>query len=153
MILRYRWLKILGIFAIVIVAFISIKTVYRATTFKPQSIFEVPFRQRSLSKFDEDVRVTVAVLSAQESRKIFGVNLAGKGIARLGKSREPWWHHTLLAVVLRTWPGLFLTPRKRLCISFQIDPFDKPQIRWTIQSFEFQEPDRTACRCFRFPIC
>ena len=80
MILRYRWLKILGIFAIVIVAFISIKTVYRATTFKPQSIFEVPFRQRSLSKFDEDVRVTVAVLSAQESRKIFGVNLAGKGI-------------------------------------------------------------------------
>jgi hypothetical protein len=78
--LRYRWLKILGILAIVIVAFIAIKTVYRTTTFKPQSIFEVPFRDRLHSKFDEDVRVTVAVLSAKESRQVFGVNLAGKGI-------------------------------------------------------------------------
>jgi hypothetical protein len=68
--LRYRWLKILGILAIVIVAFIAIKTVYRTTTFKPQSIFEVPFRERSHSKFD----------SAKESRQVFGVNLAGKGI-------------------------------------------------------------------------
>jgi hypothetical protein len=80
MMLRYRWLKILGLFAIVIVAFISIKAVYRTTTFKPQSIFEVPFRERSHSKFDKDVRVTVAVLSAKESRQVFGVNLAGKGI-------------------------------------------------------------------------
>jgi hypothetical protein len=80
MMMRYRWLKILGIFAIVIVAFISIKAVYRAITFKPEPFFGVPFRERSLSKFDEDVRVTVAVLSAKESRQIFGVNLAGKGI-------------------------------------------------------------------------
>ena len=78
--MRYRWLKILGILAIVIVAFIAIKTVYRTTTFKPQSIFEVPFRERLHSKFDEDVRVTVAVLSAKESRQVFGVNLAGRGI-------------------------------------------------------------------------
>ncbi len=78
--LRYRWLKILGIFATVIIAFIAIKAVYKSATFKPESIFEVPFRERLQSKFDDDVRVTVAVLSAKESRKIFGVNLAGKGI-------------------------------------------------------------------------
>ena len=78
--LRYRWLKILGILAIVIIAFIAIKAVYKSATFKPQSFLEVPFRERSHSKFDKDVRITVAVLSANESRKIFGVNLAGKGI-------------------------------------------------------------------------
>ena len=78
--LRYRWLKILGILAIVIIAFIAIKAVYKSATFKPQSFLEVPFRERSHSKFDKDVRITVAVLSAKESRKIFGVNLAGKGI-------------------------------------------------------------------------
>jgi len=80
MMLRYRWLKILGLFAIVIVEFISIKAVYSATTFKPQSIFEVHFNERAQSKSDDDVRVTVAVLSAKESRQIFGVNLARKGI-------------------------------------------------------------------------
>jgi hypothetical protein len=80
MMLRYRWLKLLGILAIVIIAFIAIKAVYKSATFKPQSFLDVLFRDRSHSKFDEDVRVTVAVLSAKESRKIFGVNLAGKGI-------------------------------------------------------------------------
>ena len=38
------------------------------------------FAKDRISKFDKDVRVTVAVLSAKESRQIFGVNLAGKGI-------------------------------------------------------------------------
>jgi hypothetical protein len=94
--LRYRWLKILGIFATVVIAFIAIKAVYRATTFKPQSIFEVPFRERSHSKFDEDVRVTAAVLSAKESRQVFGVNLAGKGIQPVWVKIEnhdttPYW--------------------------------------------------------------
>lgn len=78
--MHHRWLKILIISTIVIIAFIAIKAVHRSTTFKPQSIFEVPFKKRAQSKFDEDVRVTVAVLSAEESQQIFGLNLAGKGI-------------------------------------------------------------------------
>jgi hypothetical protein len=96
MTLRYRWLKILILLAIVIIAFIAIKAVYRSTTFKPQPIFEVPFRERSQSKFDDDVRVTVAVLSAAESRQVFGVNLAGKGIQAVWVKVEnhdttPYW--------------------------------------------------------------
>jgi hypothetical protein len=47
---------------------------------KPRSISDVPFRQRSHSKIDAEVKVTVAVLSAEESRQLFGVNLAGQGI-------------------------------------------------------------------------
>ena len=94
--MRYRWLKIIIIAAIVIIAFIVIKAVYNSATFKPQPFFGVPFRERSLSKFDEDVRVTVSVLSAKESRQILGVNLAGEGIQAVWVRVEnhdttPYW--------------------------------------------------------------
>ena len=47
---------------------------------KPRPSFDVPFRERAQSKVDGEVKVTVAVLSAEESRQLFGVNLAGKDI-------------------------------------------------------------------------
>ena len=47
---------------------------------KPRPIHDIPFMERSQSKVDGEVRVTVAVLSAEESRQLFGVNLAGKNI-------------------------------------------------------------------------
>mgnify|MGYP001547717921 FL=1 len=47
---------------------------------KPRPFFDVPFQERSQSKIDGEVKVTVAVLSAEESRQLFGVNLAGQGI-------------------------------------------------------------------------
>jgi hypothetical protein len=51
-------------------------TVYQ----KPHPIHDAPFMERSQSKVDGEVRVTVAVLSAEESRQLFGVNLAGQDI-------------------------------------------------------------------------
>jgi hypothetical protein len=47
---------------------------------KPRPIHDVPFMERSQSKVDGEVRVTVAVLGAEESRQLFGVNLAGQDI-------------------------------------------------------------------------
>jgi len=73
--MRHRYLLLLQ------VAFLSIMVVYGCTIYqKPRPSFDVPFRERSQSKVDGDVRVTVAVLSAEESRQLFGVNLAGKDI-------------------------------------------------------------------------
>ena len=51
-----------------------------AGIYHPGSIHDVGFRERAQSKHDEDVRVTVAVLSAEESKELFGVALARKGI-------------------------------------------------------------------------
>jgi len=63
------------------VAFLSIMVVYGCTIYqKPRPIHDVPFMERAQSKVDGDVRVTVAVLSAEESRQLFGVNLAGQDI-------------------------------------------------------------------------
>ena len=62
-------------------AFLSIIFFYGCTIYqKPRPFFEVPFRDRAQSKVDGEVKVTVAVLSAEESRQLFGVNLAGKDI-------------------------------------------------------------------------
>ena len=51
-----------------------------AATYSPGSIHEVGFQERAQSKYDEDVQVTVAVLSAEESKELCGVDLASKNI-------------------------------------------------------------------------
>ena len=82
-------------FLIIIV--LSVICVSGCATFeKPQPIFDVPFLERSQSKVDGDVKVTVAVPSAEESKQLFGVNLAGKGIqpvwARVQNvDTSPYW--------------------------------------------------------------
>ncbi len=67
-------------------------TVYQ----KPRPIHDVPFMERSQSKIDGDVRVTVAVLGAEESRQLFGVNLAGQDI-------QPVWVRVQNAVTVGYW--------------------------------------------------
>ncbi|UCG11255.1 MAG: LssY C-terminal domain-containing protein [Deltaproteobacteria bacterium] len=49
-------------------------------TFKPRPIDEVRFRARAQTKSDGKVRVTVAVLSAEETKEVFDLDLYRKGI-------------------------------------------------------------------------
>ena len=86
--LRLRWLT----FALIpTIAFYGC-TIYQ----KPRLIHDVPFLERSQSKVDGEVRVTVAVLSAEESRQLFGVNLAGNGI-------QPVWVRVQNADTIPYW--------------------------------------------------
>ena len=68
----------LGRFMIIILSIVVVGgcTIYQ----KPRPLHDVPFLERVQSKIDGEVRVTVAVLSAEESRRLFGVNLAGENI-------------------------------------------------------------------------
>jgi hypothetical protein len=64
--------------------------------FEPGSIDEVGFVERAETKGDEDVRVSVSVLSAEESKQLFGVDLAEKGIQPVwikveNRDDEPYW--------------------------------------------------------------
>lgn len=70
--------------------------------YRPIPMSEVPFKERAQTKTDGNVRVTVAVLCAKESRKVFGVDLGGKGIQSVWVKIEnndniPYWFppHTL----------------------------------------------------------
>ncbi len=69
---RLRWLIHIVVFSLVLCGCASYQ--------KPLPVHDVPFMERSQSKIDGEVRVTVAVLSAEESRQLFGVDLAGKNI-------------------------------------------------------------------------
>jgi hypothetical protein len=77
--MKYRCLHL------VFAALISTIAGYGCTIYqKPRPIFAIPFQERSQSKIDGEVRVTVAILSAEESRQLFGVNLASHGIQPYG---------------------------------------------------------------------
>ena len=64
--------------------------------FKPASIHEIRFRERAQSQSDGDIRVSVAVLSTEESKELFGVDLADNGIQAVWLKVEnydnaPYW--------------------------------------------------------------
>jgi hypothetical protein len=49
-------------------------------TFNPQPLTEVPFRERAVSQTENNVRVSAAVLGAEETEVVFGLPLYKKGI-------------------------------------------------------------------------
>jgi hypothetical protein len=80
-----------------IIAMTTLMVTFGCTIYqKPKPFFDVPFRERSHSKIDGEVKVTVAVLSAEESRQLFGVNLAGQGI-------QPVWIRVQNADTIPYW--------------------------------------------------
>jgi len=78
----------------------------------------MPFMDRSQTKTDGDVRVTVAVPSAEESEQIFGFQLAGKNI-------QPVW----LEVENNSDRGFFLYH-----IAMDPDIYSSGEIAWKFQS-------------------
>jgi hypothetical protein len=70
--------------------------VHGCATFNPRSMDEVPFRERAQTQYENNVRVTAAVLSAEESEAVFGVPLYKKGIQPIwleidNKDEDPVW--------------------------------------------------------------
>ena len=59
---------------------ICILTVCGCATFNPRPMDEVPFRERAQTQVEGGIRVTAAVLSAEESKEIFSVPLYKRGI-------------------------------------------------------------------------
>ena len=51
-----------------------------ATSFHPRPFDEIPFRARAQTQEQKDVRVTAAVLSAEETKKVFDLDLYKVGI-------------------------------------------------------------------------
>lgn len=60
--------------------FFSLLTVAGCATFNPRPMEEVPFLERAQTQVENNVRVTAAVLSAEESKAMFGLPLYKKAI-------------------------------------------------------------------------
>lgn len=64
----------------IILPVIFILTVSGCATFNPRPVEEVPFRERAQTKVEGNVRVTAAVPSAKESKRLFGVDMYKRGV-------------------------------------------------------------------------
>jgi len=64
----------------VVFAAIFILSVSACATFNPRPLEEIPFRERAQTKSEGKVTVTAAVPSAEESRRLFGVNIYERGV-------------------------------------------------------------------------
>ena len=66
--------------AVLVLMFTGCASSGTSSSFEPISVNEVRFRDRSQSKYDDEVRVTVAVPTAEENKALFSANLAIKEI-------------------------------------------------------------------------
>lgn len=79
---------------------ILILSVSGCATFKPRPMDEVPFRQRAQTNQEGNVRVTAAVPSAEESKRLFGVHLYKRGVQPVwleieNKDEEPVYFYPI----------------------------------------------------------
>ncbi|NIO04340.1 MAG: hypothetical protein GTN74_06905 [Proteobacteria bacterium] len=75
---------------------IFVVTVTSCATFRPVPLSDVPFRERAQTQSDDKVRVAVVALSPEESKKVFGVDLASRDIQPVwveveNKTENPFW--------------------------------------------------------------
>ena len=49
-------------------------------TYNPRPIDAVPFMERAQTQYEKNIRITAAVPSAEESKKLFGVDLYERGV-------------------------------------------------------------------------
>ena len=71
-------------------------TILGCASFNPRTIDEVSFRERAQVQYDDNVRVTAAVLSPEETEVLFGLSLYRKGIQPVwleieNNDEEPVW--------------------------------------------------------------
>ncbi|MBC2712080.1 MAG: LssY C-terminal domain-containing protein [Desulfosarcina sp.] len=62
------------------VCFLLCTILWGCATFNPQPLNEQPFRERAIAQTENDVRVSAAVLGAEETEAVFGLQLYKKGI-------------------------------------------------------------------------
>ena len=71
-------------------------TVAGCATFRPVPISDVPFMERTQTQSNDRVRVTVAALSREESKKVFGVDMGSRYVQPVwveieNKREDPYW--------------------------------------------------------------
>lgn len=93
------------LFAMTVLA--SCATLQRGGSYHPESVNTVRFRDRMVSKADEDVRVTVAVPTAEETQSLFDVDLIGKEIQPVWVKVENHSEKTFYLLSAATDPSYF----------------------------------------------
>jgi hypothetical protein len=65
---------------LILPSILLILTFTGCATFRPVPLSDVPFMERAETQSNDKVRITVAALSPEESKKVFGVDVASRDI-------------------------------------------------------------------------
>jgi hypothetical protein len=128
-------------FAILFVlAFAGCATTRTISPFEPKSINEIRFRDRAQSKDDQDVRVTAAVPSAEETEAIFGTNLAGKEIQPIWVKVENHSDKTYYVVSAAVDPNYFSPNEVSNAVDGGLSKSAQKEIEYYFRSMAFRNP-------------
>jgi hypothetical protein len=123
-----------------------------SSSFDPRSINEVRFRDRSQSKHDDDVRVTVAVPSAEETKALFSANLTLKEIQPIWVKVENHSDQTFYLISAATDPNYFSPNEAAFAVHGGLSRPEKTKMENYFRSMSFRNPTlpQTAVSGFIF---
>ncbi|UCE51326.1 MAG: LssY C-terminal domain-containing protein, partial [Desulfobacterales bacterium] len=119
---------------------IGCATAQVSSTFSPQSINEVRFRDRSQSKYDEEVRVTVAVPTAGENKALFSANLAIKEIQPIWVKVENHSDRTYYLLSVAVDPNYFSPNETSFAVHGGLSQSAQKEMENYFRSMNFRNP-------------
>jgi len=132
-------LGLLGTVALMSLA-IGCATAPVSSSFDPQSINEVRFRDRLQSKHDDEVRVTVAVPSAEENKALFSANLASREIQPIWVKVENHSDRTYYLISAATDPNYFSPNETAFAVHSGLSRPEQTKMENYFRSMSFRNP-------------
>ena len=125
---------------LLVLTFAGCATTRTKMPFEPTSINEVRFRDRSQSEYDQDVRVTTAVPSAEESEAIFGANLANLEIQPIWVKIENHSDKTYYFVSAAVDPNYFSPNEASHAVHGGLNKNAQREMEYYFRSIAFRNP-------------
>ena len=119
---------------------IGCATAQVSSTFSPRSINDVRFRDRSQSIYDDEVRVTVAVPSADENKALFSANLAIREIQPIWVKVENHSDRTYYLISAATDPNYFSPNETSFAVHGGLSQSDQKEMVNYFRSMNFRNP-------------
>jgi len=119
---------------------IGCATAQVSSSFSPRSINEVRFRDRAQSKYDDEVRVTVAVPSTEENKALFSANLALKEIQPVWVKVENHSDRTYYLISAAIDPNYFSPNETSFTVHGGLSRSDQKEMENYFRSMNFRNP-------------
>jgi hypothetical protein len=125
---------------LLVLVLVSCATTQTPASFNPKSINEVRFRDRAQTKFDQEVRVTAAVPTAEETEAIFGADLARKEIQPIWVKVENHSDRTYYLVIAGVDPNYFSPIEASYGVRSGLSETDQDAMESHFRAMNFRNP-------------
>jgi hypothetical protein len=126
--------------AVLVLMFTGCASSGTPTSFEPSSVNEVRFRDRAQSKYDDEVRVTVAVPTAEENKALFSANLTIKEIQPVWVKVENHSDRIYYLISAATDPNYFSPNETSFAVHGGLSQSAKKEMENHFRSINFRNP-------------